>query len=186
MTRSIQDELQALWDDLNQPERERQQSELEKRLRQRAQQYVTASDDVPADADVYRLLTFSLGSERYGLDVSIIRGVRTVTRVTRVPGVPAFYRGVVNVRGRIISVLDLRLFFDLSVLDTPPPREIVLVEAHDLYIALAADHIEDVQNIPHAAVEPTDGDYTHGVTMGRLVVLDGERLFRDERLIIER
>lgn len=185
-TKSLLAELESLYKQLNQSDDERRNVELEMRLKQRAKQYAAPQRNEAAYSadEVYHVITFSLGSERYGVDVATIRSVRTADHIARIPAVPKFYRGVINMRGQIVSVLDLRYFFDMPVDERISPREIVVVEAADLTLGLVADHVEDVLTIPRVAVEPVDARYARGVTMGRLVVLDIETLFSDDRLII--
>lgn len=177
---------QDLLAELDPEDESRQQQLVQERLRLRAKNYATGSTSyrVLAEEESYHVLTFSLGAERYAVDVTTVRGVRPVTKITRVPGVPAFYRGVVNVRGQIVSVLDLRHFFHMVVAEDDTPGELILAEASGLNIALLAHHIEDVMTIPHVAVEPAEMRYAHGITMGRMIVLDIAALFTDERLKI--
>ncbi|HRL11421.1 MAG TPA: chemotaxis protein CheW [Aggregatilineales bacterium] len=153
-------------------------------LRQRAEQYAAPlkrRDETLADA--LTVLTFRLGAETYGVDVAAVRAVRQLPRVTVVPAVPAFYRGVVNLRGQIISVLDLTAFFDL-----PPDvdaGELIVVAAANLELGLLARHVEDVQTVPRSTLKPLDSiRWALGVTAEQLVVLDIQQLLMDERLII--
>lgn len=185
-TQSLLTELDALYNQLNQSDADRRETELQARLKQRAQQYASLQRNETAYApdEVYQVITFSLGSERYAVDVSTVRSVRPVTQIARIPAVPRFYRGVINLRGQIISVLDLRYFFDLPVDERITSKEIVVIEAANLTLGLIADHVADVLTIPHEAVESVETRYARGVTMGRLVVLDIETLFSDDRLII--
>jgi len=186
MTKNQTTNLYVLWDELNQSDDLRQQQDLQVRLEQRAQQYAIPQRQEATydDDDVYHVLAFQLGQERYGIDVSRVRGVRPVGQLTRVPGVPTFYRGVINVRGRIVSVLDLRVFFNIGGTTANLPSELVLVEASKLYLALLAAHIEEVLAIPRETVEPVEMKYARGVTAERLVILDVDTLFADERLFI--
>lgn len=175
----------ALWRELTWDADEREQSALRNRLRERAAQYAARpQDDAAQDADVYNVLVFRLGEERYGLDVAYVRGVRPLRRLTRVPGVPNFYRGVVNLRGQMTTVLDLRLFFDLGGDTSTLPRELVLVAAHDLHLALLADHVSDLLRIHKRDVAELDMRYAHGVTADHLTLLDADALFTDDRLIV--
>lgn len=185
-TKSLLAELEALYEQLNQTDDERRNLELEARLKQRANQYAAPQrhENAYAPDEVYHVITFSLGSERYGVDVTRIRSVRPAERIARVPAVPSFYRGVINLRGQIISVLDLRYFFDIAVDERNTPREIIVVEAANLTLGLIADHVEDVLTIPRVAIEPVEMRYARGITMGRLIVLDIKTLFSDDRLII--
>jgi purine-binding chemotaxis protein CheW len=177
---------QELLAELDPQDEARQRQLLQERLQQRAKNYAGGSTSyrVLAEEESYHVLTFSLGAERYAVDVSAVRGVRSLSHITRVPGVPSFYRGVVNVRGKIVSVLDLRYFFNMVVAEDDLPGELILAEAGGLNLAVLAHHIEDVMTIPHMAVEPAEMRYAHGITMGRMVVLDLAALFTDERLKI--
>ncbi len=169
------------WD-----EEDRQQEALRERLRERARQYAAPIRDERIIGETRMVLTFALGSEMYGIDVMVVRGVRSLATITRVPGTPRFYKGVVNVRGQIISALDLRLFFDMSFDEQgDPPRELIIVRANQLEIGLLARHVEGVETIAQTAIEPLeDMRYALGVTKERLVALDIEQLFTDSRLII--
>ncbi len=160
---------------------------IQQRLRQRAEQYAAPVQRVEIEPEAVRtVLNFHLGDEYYGVDVMTVRGVRTINRITRVPGIPHFYRGVVNVRGQVITVLDLRLFFDVPAEDAAKaPDELVVVRASGLEIGLLAHNIEGVQAVPIAAVEPVENmRYAWGVTRHQLVLLDVERLLEDEQLVV--
>ncbi len=157
---------------------------LQMRLQQRAKAYAAATETtmVVSEEETYTLLTFRLGTERYALEVRYIRGVRPLANLTRVPGTPVFYRGVVNVRGKIITVLDLQGFFGGGTGEITS-RELILTAAAGLDLALLADHIEDVTTLPVSAVKQVEMLYAHGITNDRLVILDIDALFSDDRLI---
>jgi len=125
-----------------------------------------------------------LGAERYGIDVTTVTSVRAMSTLTRVPGVPPFYRGVVNVRGQIITVLDLRVFLNLGGNANKIPNELIVVKSNALELGILADHVSDVEHIPVDRIEPVEMKYARGVTTGRLVVLDIEQLLTDERLFV--
>ncbi len=166
-----------------------QEAVLQRRLHRRAEQYaVPLKKAYEIDSDAYTVLTFDLGAEKYGVDVAVVQAIHILSKITRVPGTPHFYRGVVNVRGEITSVLDLRRFFAMSVDDgdiDSVPHELVIVRAAELEIGLLAHHVEGVMTIPQTAVEPVDDmNYALGVTMGRLVLLDISQMFTDTRLIV--
>lgn len=178
---------ETVWNSLNWDDTQRQQAVEAERLRQRARQYaapVKESADLPGDSR--SLLTFVLGSEQYGVDAVLVRGVRPVTRVARVPGVPSFYRGVVNVRGRVITVMDLRCFFNITIPEGDAmPGEMVIVQANNLEIGLLAHQVNGVAAIAAAAIRPVEHmPYLAGMTGSRLVILNIAQLFEDERLIV--
>lgn len=179
------------WDELHQrfawDEMGETDEAIQERLQQRARLYAAPNRRAEiVSEDVRTALTFELGTEHYGVDVMTVYGVRTINRVTRVPGTPAFYKGVVNVRGQVITVMDLRLFFNIAVGDEArAPDELVVVRAAGLEIGLLAHNVEGVRMIPTTALEPVDNmRYALGVTTDRLVMLDVQRLLQDEQLVV--
>lgn len=178
----------AIWQELNWDNTEKQAEITRERLQQRAVQYAQPSKRQESHRqereDFYSLLVFDLGSERYGIDVTAVTSVRSMSALTRVPGVPAFYRGVVNVRGQIITVLDLRVFLNLGMNNSQVLKELIVVKFNALELGILADHVSDVERIPVSVIEPMEMKYARGVTMGRLVVLDIEQLLTDERLFV--
>jgi len=179
---------EAIWQSLDWDDKDRQQTAIKERLKQRASQYAQPSKQQQIyqqeQEEVYQLLTFDLGAERYGIDVTLVTRVRAISKLTRVPGAPSFYRGVVNVRGQIVTVLDLRILLSLGTDTTVIPPELVVVKHNNLEIAILADHVSDVERIPVDVIEPVEMKYARGVTLGRLVVLDIEQLLSDERLFV--
>jgi purine-binding chemotaxis protein CheW len=152
-------------------------------LRQRADAYAAPVKAGDETADQLTLLTFRLGSEYYGVQVDVVRGVRVMPRLTPVPSVPPMYRGVVNLRGQIITVLDLAAFFELE--RDEQASELVIVEAAGLTLGLLAAHVQDVTRLRRDVLQPFDYfRYTLGITADRLVVLDIPLMLQDERLII--
>jgi purine-binding chemotaxis protein CheW len=186
MSNNIQQPLnfKAIWESLEWHD-DTQLAAIQKRLKQRAQQYAAPIKERGAPEDVETVLAFRLGEEHYGVDVMLVRTVRPLTKITRVPGTPAFYRGVLNVRGQIISALDLRLFLGASVNDTALPKELVIVRAIGLEIGLLAHHITGVVSIPHGAIQsPGDTRFARGVTADHLVILNVGQIFESDQLII--
>ncbi|MBZ0280882.1 MAG: chemotaxis protein CheW [Anaerolineae bacterium] len=178
---------EAVWQSLNWDDETRQQHAENERLRQRARQYaapVAQLEAIPEDAKSY--LTFDLGAERYAVEVMLVRGVREGLKVVRVPGTPPFYRGVINVRGQIITVLDLRVFFGLDATEEViVADEVVLVKAGNLHLALLAHQVLGVTSLSPSVITPVEQlPYAQGVTKDRLIVLNLQLLFENERLII--
>lgn len=175
---------QALWQALTIDESERQRRELAQRLSQRARQYASLThirDDL--ERDHYQTLVFALGGEQYALEVGMVQGVRPLGRLTRVPGTPPFYVGVLNVRGQVRTIFDLRTFLGQPS-SGEMPRELILVEAGRLALAFLADQVVGVSVIPAGDVLPTDIPYARGITREHLIVLDAQALFADDRLIV--
>ena len=166
---------------------ERKSVILQERLQQRARQYASQTKSQKLEkAEVdHTVLAFDLGSERFAVDVMLVRSVREIERITPVPGTPAFYPGVVNIRGKIITVLDLRLFFGIDVADSKPPKELIVVNVNALEIGILVHHVRDVMPIYNATLESLDDmRYARGMAENQVVFLDFSRLFEDERLVI--
>lgn len=157
-------------------------------LRKRATEYAATPPvaTVPTD-EQHAMLTFSVGVETYALDVQWIRGVRALPSITRVPNAPEVYLGVANVRGVLLSILDM-----CALLGVPsaakPPQELVQVQWSNLHLGLAVHHIYGVQHIPQAAISPLEGgQFAHGAWITRsgtrVVLLDTDLLLRQAQLI---
>lgn len=178
---------EAVWKSLDWDDGERYQAAETDRLQQRARQYAAGvKNKAELAGDSRSVLTFDLGKEQYGVDVMLVRGVRTISRIARVPGVPGFYRGVMSLRGRIITVMDLRFFFDIPVQDeTTPPGELVIVRSNHLEVGLLAHQVNGVVSVSLSAIKPIEHmPYMLGVSGDRVVVLNIVQLFEDERLIV--
>lgn len=178
---------ETVWNSLDWDDEHRYQADEAERLRQRARQYAApAKIKAELAEDSRSVLTFELGKEHYGVDVMLVRGVRPASRIARVPGTPRFYQGVMNVRGRIITVMDLRYFFDIAPeAEASPPEEVILVQSNRLEIGLLAHQVNGMVSIPLADIRPVEHmPYMLGMTGGRIVVLNLVQLFDDERLIV--
>lgn len=157
------------------------------RLRQRARQYAQPIKELDSLQDDARsLLTFELGSEYYGVEVELVRGVRQAPKIARVPGAPTFYPGVMNARGQIVTVLDLRHYFGLNIpSDAPMPSEVIQVQSGRLRLALLTHRVRGIENLPDTDIFPVEHlPYAYGVTRNRLIVLNLAQLFEDQRLIV--
>lgn len=103
-------------------------------------------------------LTFKLGDEIFALDVSQVREVLDLTNITKVPRAPTFMRGVINVRGSVVPVVDLRAKFGLPATDdTLDTRTIVMdlsLDGETAVIGALADSVHEVIEIEPSAIEP--------------------------------
>jgi purine-binding chemotaxis protein CheW len=139
----------------------------------------------------FELLEFRLAQECYAIETQWVREVSTFKDLTPLPCCPPFVLGIVNVRGRVLPVLDLKKFFDLPEKGLTDLHRIILVSGNDLELGLLADTIVGVRSIPAADLQgslPTltgvRSDYLKGVTAERLVVLDLARILADTKIIV--
>jgi len=176
-------EWDSIWESLNWSDDNQTQDRLLERLQQRAEQYAVPTKSNDQETDALQMLSFQLGDEVYAIPVKYIIGVRITGRITRVPSVPDYYLGVVNVRGQIRSVFDLRRWFNLPA-SKEVPKEMILVGTQNTTLAFVVDHVDGIVQIPKAQIENFELSYAQGITPNKQVILDIEAIFDDPRLMV--
>ncbi len=143
-----------------------------------------------------KYLTFMTGGEGYGLPVLKVREIMKVMDITSIPQVPAYVRGVINLRGKVIPVIDLRLKFGMPACDATDQTCIIVVEAaasgRKAMMGLLVDGVTEVLNIQQSEIEapPAFGDgvrtdYMHGVAKVKgtvKILLDIDRVLTGSEL----
>lgn len=152
-----------------------------------------AEEAVAAEARDY--VVVRLGGERYGLSTATAREVLRAPRLIRVPRVAEHIRGVINLRGEIVAVTDLRPLLGLPGGDLPAGGRLVVVEAAGLITALLAEQVEGIRSIPADAIEPcTEGlagfprEAVEGQVAGEeglLILLDLEHILSRPEFVID-
>jgi purine-binding chemotaxis protein CheW len=104
--------------------------------------------DAAAPAAMLHLLTFSLDREEFGIPVTQVREVIRVDGITRVPQVPAHVRGVTNLRGRILAVVEIRTRLGLTPAVVTPASRIVVVEVMGRALGVLVDRVSQVTKVP--------------------------------------
>jgi purine-binding chemotaxis protein CheW len=139
-----------------------------------------AAETPAAPGPELHLLTFALDREEFGIPVTQVREVIRVSDITRVPQAPAHVRGVANLRGRILAVVDLRSRLGLPAADLTSRSRVVVVEVRERVLGLLVDAVSQVTKVPEASVVPapdevvsTDATYLTGVARweSRLIIL---------------
>lgn len=160
-------------------------------LRARARALARTGKPVPDAGEMLDLLEFRLAQERYAVENHLVQEVCPFKELTPLPCTPAFIRGIVNLRGRILPVLDLKRFFGLPEIGLTDLHRIILVRGGDLELGLLADDITGLRTIPVSSVQsapPTlagiRSDYLKGVTAERLIVLDLARILAAPGIIV--
>ena len=160
-------------------------------LRARARVLARAAESAPVGVASLELLEFRLAQESYALETRHVREVYPLRDLTPLPCTPPFVLGIVNVRGRITPVIDIKKFFDLPDKGLTDLHRVILVRGHDLELGLLADVIVGVRTIPEDSLQPSlptltgiRADYLKGVTAERLVVLDMDRMLADPKIIV--
>jgi purine-binding chemotaxis protein CheW len=113
-----------------------------------------------ANANEGKYLSFSLGNEHYGLEITKVREIIGLIDVTPLPQTPKYVRGVMNLRGKIIPVIDLRTKFNLPSIDTTKETCTIVVEGEDtgaaepLIMGVVVDAVREVTHIAQESIEP--------------------------------
>jgi len=152
-----------------------------------------AQDATPKDDETatVQVLEFRLGPERYAVDASSVREVNVLKEITPVPRTPDFILGVIGVRGRICSVVDLGRIFGLPASEPSPGARAIVMASRTMEFAVRADEVVGMRHISTTALQtslPTltgaRQKYLRGVTAERVAVLDAQRLLADDALVV--
>jgi purine-binding chemotaxis protein CheW len=137
------------------------------------------------------VVEFVLAYERYALATRWVREVYPLESLTPLPCTPAFVRGIVNIRGEMLSVVDLKRFFDLPEKGLTDLNKVIVLESPDMRFGVLADAIVGVRRIATGTIQPSlptltgiRQEYLAGVTPERTTILDAERLLTDERMVV--
>ena len=138
------------------------------------------------------MLAFTLAGETYAVETRYVREVCQLKDLTALPCTPPFVAGVMNLRGRIVAILDLRRFFDLPSRGLTELNRVIVLHDGASELGLLADSIDDVTRLTVAELQtglPTltglREKFLLGLTGRALAVLDGERLLADASLRVD-
>jgi len=148
--------------------------------------------------EITSLLVLGVGAELYGIDITVAQETRPLTDMAPLPNVPPFWKGLVNVRGRLCPVLDLGRY--LQVPDAPERDRdggrgsgmLVVVGGSTVTVALLVDSVGEIRRIPAGSIKPSAAESLGGasrailgVTQDLVSVLDTEALLGDQGLIVQ-
>jgi purine-binding chemotaxis protein CheW len=161
-------------------------------LRSRARALARPPQDTDDAASALELLEFRLARESYAVETRHVTEVYPLKNLTPLPCTPAFVLGVVNVRGRITPVIDIKKFFDLPDKGLTDLHRVILIRGNGLELGLLADITVGVRRISPDSLQaslPTltgiRAEYLKGVTAERLVVLDLDRILADPAIVVD-
>ena len=116
-----------------------------------------------------KFLTFYLAEEDYGIAICYVREIIGIQKITLVPDMPDYIRGVINLRGRVIPVMDVRIRFNMPTREYDDRTCIIVVNIDDKAIGLVVDKVNEVADIPDSQIEPppkagqSDSNYILGI-----------------------
>ena len=141
---------------------------------------------------VVQLVGFKIGDEEFGIEIQKVREINRTTEITRVPRTPEYVLGVINLRGNVIPVINMRSRFGFNNKDAGKDSRIIVLELKDNVIGILVDSVTEVIRLPSGTVEPppnlstnVETDYISGV--GKLedrllILLDIDKVFTSEQM----
>lgn len=154
------------------------------------------SANVQTDKELLQLVSFEVGAEEYAIPILAVQEINRMMDITRVPQSPAFVEGVINLRGKVIPVVDLRKRFSMPINENTGDERIIVVEVQGetepRVIGFTVDKVNRVLRIGSDIVEPApsmasgaDSEYVQGVGKleeGLLILLSLDKLFSQKEL----
>jgi purine-binding chemotaxis protein CheW len=148
-------------------------------------------DEEDEDTQAHKYLFFRIGKESYGIGIRHIIEIIELQNISEVPAMPGYVKGVINLRGKVIPIVDLRLRFDMPAREYDDRTCIVVTEIDGFLIGLVVDTVEEVMEIPDDKIEPpprfksvaSKDRYILG--MGKIgdsvkIIIDVEKVVREE------
>jgi purine-binding chemotaxis protein CheW len=105
--------------------------------------------------ELLQLVTFNLGSEEYAVAILKVQEINRMKEITRVPNSPSYVEGVINLRGKVIPVVNIRKKFGLDERENDEHTRIMIMDVQGITMGLVVDSVSEVLRIPSSTVEPT-------------------------------
>jgi purine-binding chemotaxis protein CheW len=161
-------------------------------LKERARVLAQESEQDRRAGEFLDVVEFHLASETYAIEGAFVREVHPLKDLAPLPATPPFVLGIVNLRGQILSVVDLRIFFNLPVIGLGDLNKIIVIRDDRMEFGILADSIIGARSISRAAIQPPiptltgiGVEYLKGITVDGLIILDAQRILGDERIIVD-
>ncbi len=160
-------------------------------LKERAKALAVEPEKEVRAEEYLHVLEFSLAYERYCIETSFIQEVYPLKELTPLSCTPNFVLGIINVRGKIFSVIDIKKFFDIPERGLTDLNKVIIINYDNIELGILADSIIGVRSIPLEDIQPSiptltgiREEYLRGVTKERMVILDAFRLLSDKKIIV--
>lgn len=161
-------------------------------LKARARALARPPESAKLTEAAIEVIEFGLAQERYAVPSAAVRQVYALKDLTPVPCTPAFVLGVINWRGHILPVIDIKKFFDLPQQGITDLHKVIVVHNEEIDLGILADAVVGARAIPLNDLQPSlptltgiREKYLMGVTEQRLVVLDAAKILADPKIIVQ-
>jgi purine-binding chemotaxis protein CheW len=160
-------------------------------LKSRAIAMAVEPDRKRETSGIIEMVEFILGSESYGIQSEFVREVYPLKDFTPLPGVPSFVVGIVNIRGQLIPIVDLKKFFNLTEKGLGELNKLIIIRNENMEFGILADTVNGTKQIYMEDILPVPGtitaigeDYLKGVTTDNLIIISAEKLLSDKTIVI--
>jgi purine-binding chemotaxis protein CheW len=160
-------------------------------LRARARELAGEVEKEAAAGEFIAIIQFRMASETYGIESAFVREVYPLKDFTPLPGMQPFVLGIINVRGQILSVIDLKKFFNLPEKGLGDLNKVIILRDDRMEFGILADAILGVSTLSLDAIQALPmtvseiaAEYLRGVTADRVIILNAENILRDEKIIV--
>jgi purine-binding chemotaxis protein CheW len=165
--------------------------EIRTKLKNRAIAIAQEPEQKRETSTITEVIEFILAAESYGIESAFVREVYPLKDYTPLPGLPPYIFGIINVRGQILPVIDLKKFFNLSEKGLGELNKVIILRNDQMEFGILADEVhgtqaielEDIQVVP-PTVSGIGEEYLKGVTKESLIVLNAERLLSDKSIVV--
>jgi purine-binding chemotaxis protein CheW len=106
------------------------------------------------DSELLQLVTFTIGHEEFGVDILAVQEIIRTMEITKVPKAPHFVEGVINLRGKVIPIIDLRSRFNMASKKHDKSTRIIVLEINAMIVGFVVDAVSEVLRVPANTVEP--------------------------------
>ena len=155
---------------------------------------INNEEQAPEDTQRGRFLTFTLEDNVYGISIKFVTEIIGMQKVTSVPETPDFLKGVINLRGKIIPIVDVRLKFAKAEIEYNERTCIIVVEVDNLSVGLIVDLVDDVLTIADDRIAPPpvgtggyDNRYIEGIGQTEdqvILLLDAEKILKSDEIAL--
>ena len=104
--------------------------------------------------ELLQLVSFNIGSEEFGVDILKVQEINRMVEITKVPQAPHYVEGVINLRGKVIPIVDLRKRFNLELKEYDKNTRIVVVDINGNILGMVVDSVSEVLRLPANTIEP--------------------------------
>ena len=165
--------------------------EITSLLRKRALALAKEPTHERKDNSATEIVEFTLAAENYGIGSGLVREIYPLKDFTPLPGVPAYILGIVNIRGSILPIVDLKIFFNLPEKGLGELNRLIILHDEQMEFGILADKVEGMRTIYNEEILPVPQnitrigeEYLKGITRNRIIIIDANKLLRDKNLIV--